>query len=160
MTYRITSVSLLLGLVAASLGNGIVSADIPGKHPYYIHARSDLRQAELLLQKADESNVLQEEKAAYSKVHTAIAELDKAAVLDRKDINNYPAIDSSLKHLDKFRSIYKLLRSAEKNIEREEDNHSAVGWRNRAKVNIEQAKHYVENAASKDVIDDLRASNY
>ena len=47
MTYRITSVSLLLGLVAASLGNGIASADIPGKHPYYIHARSDLRQAVL-----------------------------------------------------------------------------------------------------------------
>lgn len=156
---RISSISLLIGLVAASLSHGVAAADISGKHPYYLHARSDLHKAELLLQQGDEPNVTQHERAAYDKVHEAIREIDRAAILDRKDVDDNPAVDSSLKHLDKFRSVYKLLRSAEKDISREEDNRSATGWRNRARANIEQAKRQVENAASQDVIDDLR-QNY
>ncbi|BCL39389.1 hypothetical protein [Nostoc sp. MS1] len=161
MSHRINAISsLLVGLVAAYSSQSIAFADISGKHPYYLHARSDLQQAELILQQPDEPNVSEQEKLAYNKVHEAIQEIDKAAVLDRKQVNTHPAIDSSLKHLDKYRSIYKLLRSAEKDISIEEDNRSAIGWRNRAKNEIEQAKRYVENAASKDVVDDLRENSY
>lgn len=160
LTRRIGAFGFLTALVAMSLGHSIASADIPGKHPAYIHARSDLRQAELLLHKPEESNVTQENKIAEQKVHNAIHEIDKAAILDRKDIDDHPTIDTSLTHLDKFRAIYKLLRRAESDISKEEDNSSASGWRSRAKNNIEQAKHYVELAASRDVVDDLRNDKY
>ncbi|BAY23586.1 hypothetical protein NIES2100_33780 [Calothrix sp. NIES-2100] len=157
---KISLVGLLAGLVAASLSSGIAGADTPGKHPLYLHARSDLRKAELLLQEHDEPNVVHETNIAYQQIHQAIQELDKASVIDKKDVQDNPNVDTSVKHLDKFRTIYKLLRSAEKDISPEEDAHAAIGWRNRAKANIEQAKRSVEMAASRDVIDDLRSENY
>ncbi|QLE54596.1 hypothetical protein [Nostoc sp. TCL26-01] len=160
MTLRINSVSLLLGLITISLIPKIALADTPGKHPFYLHARSDLRQAELLLQQADEPNVTRQEKSASNYVHQAIVEIDRASILDRKDVNNSPTIDTSLQHLNKFRSIYKLIRNAERDIHQEEDNHSVVWLRNSIQANIDQAKRYVESAASEDVIDDLRQNNY
>lgn len=160
MSHRIQSIGLFVGLATATLSHSIASADIAGKHPYYLHARSDLRKAELLLQQPDEPNVSQQEKSAYDKVHQAIVDIDKAAVLDRKAVNDNPAIDTSLKHLDKFRSIYKLLRSAEQDLSKEEDNRSAIVLLHRAKASIQQSKYFVEKAASQDVIDDLRENNY
>ncbi|QIR38386.1 hypothetical protein HCG51_17855 [Tolypothrix sp. PCC 7910] len=161
MIIRQTSlVSLLLGLFAVSLGNGVAGAVTPVKHPAYLHARSDLRKAELLLQQKDEPNVEQETKMAYQHIHQAIEELDKASAVDKKNLQENPNVDTSLQHLDRFRAVYKLLRSAEKDISYEEDTNTAIGWRNRAKVNIEQAKRNIESAASKDVIDDLQSEHY
>ncbi|MBD2196861.1 MULTISPECIES: hypothetical protein [Calothrix] len=161
MTIRkLSLVSLLAGLVAASLNSGIAGAVTSVQHPAYLHARSDLRKAELLLQQRDETNVEQETKLAYQQVHLAIQEIDKAAVLDKKDLQDNPNVDTSVKHLDKFRAIYKLLRSAEKDISEQEDTNASRSWRNRAKGNLEQAKHYVEIAASRDVVDDLRSEHY
>ncbi|BAY61122.1 hypothetical protein NIES22_11830 [Calothrix brevissima NIES-22] len=160
MTIRkLSLVSLVAGLVAASLNYGSAGAVTPVQHPAYLHARSDLRKAELLLQQRDETNVEQETKLAYQQVHLAIQEIDKAAVLDKKDLQDNPNVDTSVKHLDKFRAIYKLLRSAEKDISEQEDTNASRSWRNRAKANIEQAKHYVEIAASRDVVDDLRSEH-
>ncbi|MEH1830199.1 MAG: hypothetical protein V7L22_33490 [Nostoc sp.] len=160
MTHKISSIGILTALLTVSLSHGIALADISGKHPYYLHARSDLRKAEILLQHSDESNVVQETKIAYQNVHNAIREIDRAAVYDRKDVDDNPPVDNSIAHLDRLRAIYKLLRSAEKDISREEDNRSAVGLRNRAEANINQAKRRIEIAVSRDVVDDLRNDRY
>ncbi|BAZ49311.1 hypothetical protein NIES4103_19230 [Nostoc sp. NIES-4103] len=159
-TYKISAIGLLTGLLTVSLGHGIALADIPSNHPDYLHARSDLRKAELLLQRPDEYNVTQEARIAAQKVHQAIQDIDVAGVLDGKNIDNYPPIDTSLNHHDKFRAIYKLLRRADKDLSKEEDNYFVVGWRNHAEANINQAKHYTAIAAGRDVIDDLVYGNY
>ncbi len=129
-------------------------ADLPGRHPHYLHARSDLRKVEQLLQLPDERNVKQEETMAAREVHAAILEIDQAAALDRKDIDDNPRIDTSLRHLGKFRELERLLQSAKRDISLEEDNHTANGWRRRAIAHLDRAEREVEIAAHRDRADD------
>ncbi|MBD2527394.1 hypothetical protein [Nostoc sp. FACHB-133] len=159
MTRKISAIGLLTGLLTVSLGNGIALADIPGNHPFYLHARSDLRKAELMLETPDEYNVTQEARIAAQKVHQAIEDIDVAGILDAKNINDYPQIDTWLNHRDKFQKIYTLLQRADQDLSREEDNNFVIGWRNRAEANINRAKHYTAIAAGRDAIDDLNYGN-
>jgi hypothetical protein len=152
---KLSTIGLLTGLISISLGQGIVLADIPGNHPYYIHARSDLRKAESLLETSDESNVTQEMKTAAQYVHNAIQNIEVASVLDNKNTNEYPPIDTQLNHGNKFQQIYQLLNSAKQDISREEDNNFDISWRNKAEVEINQAKHFTAIAAVRDTVDDL-----
>lgn len=158
LTRKISALGLLTGLLTVSLGHSIALADTPGHHPAYLHARSDLRKAELLLQTPDEFNVTQEARIAAQKVHNAIQDIDVAGVLDGKNLDNDPQIDTSLNHHDKFEAIYKLLRSADKDLSGKEDNHFVLSWRNRAEAEINQAKHYTAIAAGTDIFDDLTGS--
>ncbi|MBD2503312.1 hypothetical protein [Anabaena azotica] len=155
LTRRIPTIGLLTGVISICLGHGIALADIPGNHPYYIHARSDLRKAESLLETADEFNVTPEMRDAAKYVRSAIQDIEVASVLDGKNTNNYPAVDTSLNHRDKFQQIYQLLNAANQDIAREEDNNFVLSWRNKAEVEINQAKHFTAIAAVRDTVDDL-----
>lgn len=157
---QVCSLSVLIGLLSVGLIPGIAKADIPGKHPHLLHARSDLRRAETLLKQPDEPNVVREEKYATLLISAAIKEIDIAAVLDRKDVDDNPRVDSSLKHLNKFQTVYKLLRSAERDISIQEDNRGSIAFRNKAKMEIKRAEHRVALAAGKDVMDDLEHDKY
>jgi len=155
LTYKISTIALVTGLISICLGQGIALADIPGNHPYYIHARSDLRKAEWLLETPDEFNVTEEMRTAAQYVRNAIQDIEVASVLDGKNTNNYPAVDTSLKHRDKFQQIYQLLNRAKQDISREEDNNAVISWRNKAEIDINQAKHFTAIAAVRDTVDDL-----
>ncbi|MEH2129414.1 MAG: hypothetical protein V7K86_01855, partial [Nostoc sp.] len=54
--HKVPSISIFTGLVAVVLGNSLLMtsgsayADLPGKHPYYLHALTDLRTARWLLE--------------------------------------------------------------------------------------------------------------
>lgn len=156
LTQKFSTIGLLTALFTAAIGASIARADIPGNHPHYLHARSDLRKAEQLLQLPDEANVKREENAAARDVHAAIAEIDRASVLDRKDIDDYPAIDTSLSHAGKFREIERLLQSAKQDISLEEDNQSARAWRHIANVHLDRAEQRVDLAIRRDRRDDQR----
>ena len=156
LTRKFSTVGILSILLTTAIGQGIVRADIPGSHPHYLHARSDLRKAEQLLKLPEESNVKQEEKAALREIHAAIWEIDKAAVLDRKDMDDHPAIDTSLRHLSKFQEIERLLQSAKADISREEDNKAARPWRKQVNVHIDKADRNVDIAIKRDRYDDQK----
>lgn len=130
-------------------------ADTPGKHPHYIHARSDLAKARQLLGQPEEGNVAAQLRNAMNEVNQAIGEIDRAAVLDRKDMDDHPPIDTSLKCLGKFREIFRLLHSAQKDIDQEEDNPAARAWRNRANGEINEAVKFVKKALLLDEADDI-----
>ena len=122
-------------------------ADTPGRHPRYLHARSDLRTAQLFLAVRAEPNVTRNLRAAEREVEAAIHEVDRAAVLDRKDIDDHPHIDVALERNARFRNIWALLHSAKENLEREEDNPRARAWRNVAFRHIDAAMDFVRRAA-------------
>ncbi len=109
------------------------------RHPAYLHARSDLRRATLLMRIPDEPNVNRDMAAAADFTEHAIHELDVAAMFDRRDIDEHPPIDTRLGRGGRFREILRLLDSARHDIEREEDNPRAREWRNRAFRNIDDA---------------------
>ncbi len=109
------------------------------RHPAYLHARSDLRRATLLMRVPEEPNVTRDMNLAADYTERAIRELDAAAMFDRKDLDDHPPIDTHLGRSGRFREILRLLESARHDIEREEDNPRAREWRNRAFRNIDDA---------------------
>ena len=109
------------------------------RHPAYLHARSDLRRATLLMRIPDEPNVNRDMATAADFTEHAIHELDAAAMFDRKDIDEHPPIDTHMGRGGRFREMLRLLESARHDIEHEEDNPRAREWRNRAFRNIDDA---------------------
>jgi hypothetical protein len=141
MNRRILSVSLM---IAAALAPAAMYAQL---HPRYLHARTDLRTAQLFLRVREEPNVTRNLVVADREVEAAIGEIDRAAVLDRKDLVDRPPIDANLERKDRFRKIVDLLRSARADIEHEEDNPRAREWRNRAFQHIDESLNAVRRAA-------------
>jgi hypothetical protein len=133
---------------------GLNYADTPGKHPAYLHARTDLRRAEILMRGAEEPNVARDLSAAAREVQAAIRELDTAAAWDRKDIDDNPRVDTHPKRVDRFRAIAQFLFAARRDIEREEDNPAARPWRDRAVRHINESLQAVRSAARDDWRDD------
>jgi hypothetical protein len=140
----------MLGLmltVAATAVFAPASVHAEGRHPRYLHARTDLRAAQLYLRVREEPNVTRNLRAAAGEVEAAIREVDRAAVIDHKDLDDHPRIDAQLARKDRFRKIVDLLRSARADIAEEEDNPRAREWRNRAFAHIDQALNAVHRAA-------------
>ena len=143
---------LLLALAAGVLAP---MAQAQFRHPAYLHARSDLRRATLLMRIPDEPNVNRDMAAAVDFTERAIHELDNAARWDRKDIDDHPPIDTRLGRGSRFREILRLLGSARHDIEKEEDNPLAREWRNRAFHNIDDAIAVVRKGGYDKLRDEL-----
>jgi hypothetical protein len=139
--------TLGMTLIAAAALLAPAGMHAQGRHPRYLRARTDLRTAQLLARVREERNVTRNLEAAAVEIEAAIHEVDNAAVLDRKDLIDRPPIDANLARKDRFRKIVDLLRSARADIEHEEDNPNARGWRDAAFRHIDEALNAVHRAA-------------
>ncbi len=133
--------ALLSAVLAATLLPSGLSAQ--GRHPRYLHARSDLRVATRLMRLPDEPNVMRDMQVAFDLTERAIRELDNAAMWDRRDIDDNPPIDTNLGRGSRFREILRLLAAARADIAQEEDNPRASEWRARAFRNVDEAMDLV-----------------
>jgi hypothetical protein len=136
----------LISLIAA-VGPSAMNADTPGRHRAYLHARTDLRTAQFFMRVHEEPNVTRNLDRASQEVEAAIGEIDRAAVLDRKDLMDRPRIDTHMDRRHRFENIVALLRSARADLAREEDNGRARGWRDDAYRHIDAALEHVHHAA-------------
>jgi hypothetical protein len=109
----------LLFLAAAIIPAGL--ADTPGRHPRYLHARTDLRAAQWLLRVHDEPNVMNHIRAVDQEIDRAVFEIDQASVLDRRDLRDHPPVDERMDRRGRFGRAMELLREARAEIDREED---------------------------------------
>ena len=124
------TVPISMALAGVALGPLAIQAQF--RHSRYLHARSDLRRAILLMRLPDEPNVRRDMQEAAGFVERAIHEIDVAAAFDRRDIDDNPPVDTRLGRGSRFREILRLLDSARRDIGQEEDNPRAAEWRNRA----------------------------
>ena len=124
------------------------------RHPAYLHARSDLRRATLLMRVPDEPNVNRDMAIAAEFSERAIRELDAAAMFDHKDLDDHPPVDTRLGRGGRFREILRLLESARRDIAQEEDNERAREWRNRAFRSIDDAMAVIRRAGYDKYIDE------
>ncbi len=138
---------LKLLAVTLILAPAIASADAPGRHPAYLHARTDLRTAQALLRVRDEPNVMRNLRAADDEIEAAIHEVDRAAVIDRKDLEDHPRPDANLDRRGRLRKAVELLQSSRRDLGREEDNGAARGWRDAAYRHIDAALEHLHHAA-------------
>jgi hypothetical protein len=124
-----------------------VNADTPGRHPAYLHARSDLRAAQLLMRVREEPNVRRQLTEADRETEAAIAEIDRAAVIDHKDVDDHPRVDIRLERMARLHRTVDLLREARADLAREEDNGRAREWRNAAFRHIDAALEHIHRAS-------------
>ena len=133
---------VLVGLAPLSLmlrQAPVAAQTLPGKHPGYMHALSDLRAARwLLYHQPGDPRVYAGEDVAISEVDAAIAEIKKASIDDGKNPTDHPAIDVK-EHGSRLLRASETLHRAKSDIESEEDNPEVRGLRHRAAEHIQKA---------------------
>jgi hypothetical protein len=132
-------------LVLTGAGSLPVSADIPGAHPGYLRALSDLRWARAY---ASRDNPGPRDHFVIDEIDRAINEIKIASIDDGKNLNDHPPIDANLDFRGRFRRALDLLNHAHRAVAKEEDNVYAQGLQQRALDHIDKAHH-----ALKEIID-------
>ena len=123
------------------------NADLPGKHPHYLHALSDLRAARWLIEhRPGDAAVSAREDVAIVQIDRAIGEIKHAAIDDGKDIHDHPAIDTATGRPGRLHKALELLRGVHDDVAREEDDPQTRGLRDRALHHIDGAIHATEHA--------------
>jgi hypothetical protein len=134
---RKTKLPMILVVAAALIA--VSGLALAGRHPRYMHARTDLRTAQFLMRVHDEDNVMRHLREADAEIDRAVREIDHAAVIDHRDLEDHPPIDRSLDRRGRFHKAMELLQAARADIGGEEDNPRAIGWRDEAYRHIDAA---------------------
>lgn len=139
-TFRHCSVLVFVVAICSAL----TWADTPGKHPYYLHALSDLRYARALLDKLSPSDHVDDmEQHAIDEIDKAIDEIKKASIDDGKDLRDHPHLDMKLGHRDRYKKALELIDKVNKDISREEDDAAVRGLRDRALKHVGEAHRII-----------------
>jgi hypothetical protein len=134
--------ALLLGVVAMPAK----SQQLPGKHPAYLHALSDLRSARwFLYHQPGDPHVYADEDVAIQEIDKAINEIKHAGIDDGKDLNDHPNIDIK-EHGSRLLKSIEALKKAKSDVDEEEDNPTVHELRHRANDHIEKAIKAAERA--------------
>jgi hypothetical protein len=139
-----TSHALLLSILLLPWG---ATAQMPGRHPGYDRALSDLRYARALLETGSQwGRVARDDERAVAEIDRAIEEVRHAAWEDGKNPNARPAVDAHWLPGERLRRAQDVLGRARRDLDHEEDNPSARGLRNRAWMHIDEAQRAVAHA--------------
>lgn len=141
-----TQLTKLAGALAlASFIGSPVWADTPGKHPAYLHALADLRDARAHLEHLSSDPVDNAEEHAIRQIDAAIHDLKVAAIDDGKDIHDHMPVDAHVKRTDRFHKALELLDKAQKDVSHEEDQPDTQGLQARTIHHIEDARRDVRH---------------
>jgi hypothetical protein len=123
------------------------NADLPGKHPAYLHALTDLRTARWLLEhRQGDARVSEHEDLAIGAIDAAIGEIKHAAIDDGKDIHDHPSVDAPPEYKGRLHRASEVLHKTRNDVAREEDDPSVRGLRNRAVEHIDEAIRQTDRA--------------
>ncbi len=121
-------------------------ADDPGRHPAYLHALSDLRDARAHLDRLTPSDRLDsEEEHAIREIDAAIAEIKHAAIDDGKNVSDHMPVDAHGGRRGRYHKALELLDRAHHDISEKEDDEFAHGLRHRALQHIDEAHRIVDH---------------
>jgi hypothetical protein len=142
--------SRLLKLIAAAsfalFAAAPTWADTPDKHPAYLHALSDLRDARAHLERLASDPVNQEEDHAIAAIDKAIGEIKRAAIMDGKNIADHAPVDAHLPLRGRFHKALDLLNKAQADVSGEEDQPDTQGLQMRVIHHIDEARRSVKHA--------------
>jgi hypothetical protein len=115
-------------------------AELPGKHPAYLHALTDLRAARWLIEhRPGDARVSGDEDVAITRIDETINEIKRAAIDDGKSLNDHPPVDVKLDRRGRLHRAEELLHKAHADIAREEDDPLSRDLRNRAIRHLDEA---------------------
>ena len=148
MNYKLSTPLLAALALAASFAslNGC-AADLPGKHPAYLHALTDLRAARWNLEhRPGDAAVSAQEDVAIVETDRAIHEARTAAMEDGKNVENHPQEDAKIDRPGRLHHAMELLRKAKDDVAREEDNPETRELRNRIVEHVDLAMEATKRA--------------
>lgn len=152
MKMRILAPALVLAMAMPLLAH----AQAPGRHPAYLHALTDLRDARWFLAHAPDGYVGERERHAIGEVDRAIDEVQRAAYYDGKNIYEHPREDSYPDAAGRLRRVSELLRKAREDVAQQEDNYQVRDLQFHAVEHIDSAIRIAESV----MIDRERAREY
>jgi hypothetical protein len=133
-----------VSMKAQGYGRG---GQVPGPHPAYLHALSDLRAARHYLNDNWSWGATRhEDDMAVREVDAAINEIKLASIDDGKGLNDPFPIDAHLAPRDRFGKANELLGKAMHDLDHAEDVPQSRGLRDRAMMHISQAHQTVDAA--------------
>jgi hypothetical protein len=142
----LTRIAVIAAAIAFLLPITSQNASAQGKHPAYIHALADLRDARAYLQRPDGGALHAQESAAIADINAAIAEIKKAAIEDGKNPDDHVHIDGHLGWTGRLHKSRELLDKAHHDVTEEEDNPAAQGLQGRVIAHIDRAHQHVDEA--------------
>jgi len=146
MFSKVRLILLTAGIVAAA-PIAMQAQEVPGPHPAYLHALSDLRAARHYLNDGWAwAPVKHDDNDAIHHIDAAIDMIKHASIDDGKGLNDPFHIDTGLSPRDRFRKANELLFAAHRDLEHAEDVPQSRGLRNRAIEEIDYAHTIVDNA--------------
>lgn len=143
---------LLFKRIILTAGLGLLlplsaQADMPGRHPAYLHALSDLRAARWMLEhRPGDASVSSQEDVAIAEIDHAIDEIKRASFDDGKDLHDHPAVDMPMDGPGRLHKALDLLAQVHHDINREEDDPETRGLKDRALMHVDEATRATEHA--------------
>jgi len=122
-------------------------ADMPGRHPAYLHALTDLRTARwMIAHRPGDAAVSSQEDIAITEIDRAIGEIKHAAYDDGKDLNDHPQVDAAMDQPGRLHQAAELLAKVHNDINREEDDPMTRDLKHRSLMHVDQAQAAVDHA--------------
>lgn len=123
------------------------AAQLPGHHPAYLRALTDLRAARWDLEhRPGDPAVSAQENAAVSETDAAISELKLAAEEDGKNLAAAPHEEGAFDRAGRLHRALSLMMRAHDDVRMEEDNPATRDARGRIEQHIDQAVQATERA--------------
>ena len=140
----VRSAALALPLLACT----IAMAQMPGRHPHYIHALSDLRAAQWQIdhRRPEDGAMREDELTASDEVAAAIHSATAAASADAKDLGWNPPPDAPNAYDGRLHAALDLLHAAHNDLALPEDDPAAVNQQRLAVLRVDAAIHATERA--------------
>jgi hypothetical protein len=134
-------------LALATLAPLSAHADIPGAHPGYLHALSDLRAARWMIEHRPAGyRAAEHEGAAIAQIDAAIHAIRDAAIDDGKNLADHPPVDERPDRQGRLHGAMDFLHRAHDDIAHEETNGYARGPQHNAVAHIDAAMQQVDRA--------------
>jgi hypothetical protein len=119
--------------------------EAPGKHPAYLHALTDLRDARANLERKGGDRQMQwNEHDAIAEIDRAIKAIKEAAIDDGKSLDDHPPLDVKEPRQGRLHKALAALRAAKEDVSKAEDNAFANGLRMRAIHSVDDAIRFTE----------------
>ena len=144
-TTLVAAFALALAGTFTSTTAQLHAQQVPGPHPAYLHALSDLRAARHYLNDGWAwAPVKHDDDAAIREIDAAINEIKQAAINDGKGTNDLFPFDHNLSPHDRFRKANELLFDAHNALSKAEDVPASRGLRDRAIQHVDRAHQIVD----------------
>jgi hypothetical protein len=146
--------SIIRIVVAFGLVGGAVfdagAQGLPGAHPGYLHALTDLRAARWYLghPEVGDRGMFANEDTAIAEIGGAISDLKQASIDDGKNLNDHPPGDLPEQGSRLMKAIENL-RQARTDVAQEEDNPQARELKHRTLAHIDRALQAAQGAHDK-----------